>query len=212
MFNKASFLMILQSVVVLLSIISNGASGFGLIPPPTRSISTSSTQLMMGMRRGKGGNLKRALDETAGTSKNNDIKKINQGRGQEITGVTMPENMKIKGWAFGEDQTIAAANVNGKYYAVDGRCPRCAFDLYKGKLLVDKDVWGKDPCVACPTCSTTYSFRTGKFGPEYKQTGLAGFVNTWAKTATINNASQDVAAFIITKDEETGRVFCKERL
>ena len=163
---------------------------------------------MMG-RRGKG--LGRALDEAAGTTNNKDIKQINGGRGQEITGVTMPENMKIKGWAFGEDQTIAAANVNGKYYAVDGACPRCAFDLYKGKLLVDKDVWGPDPTVACPTCSTTYSFRTGKFGPEYKQTGLTGFVNTWTKTATINNASQDVRAFIITKDEDTGRVFCKER-
>lgn len=200
-------MMILQSVFIVLSIISYCASGFNGVVP-TRSISTSATQLMMG-RRGKG--LGRALDEAAGTTNNKDIKQINGGRGQEITGVTMPENMKIKGWAFGEDQTIAAANVNGKYYAVDGACPRCAFDLYKGKLLVDKDVWGPDPTVACPTCSTTYSFRTGKFGPEYKQTGLTGFVNTWTKTATINNASQDVRAFIITKDEDTGRVFCKER-
>jgi hypothetical protein len=23
---------------------------------------------------------------------------------------------------------------------VDGTCPRCAFDLYKGKLLVDREV------------------------------------------------------------------------
>ena len=77
--------------------------------------------------------------------------------------------------------------------------------------MVDADVWGPEPCVACPTCGTTYSFKTGKFGPEYKATGLAGFVNTWAKTATINNASQDVPAFIITRDEETGQVFCRER-
>ena len=79
----------------------------------------------------------------------------------------------------------------------------------RGVLIksVDKDVWGVDPVVACPT----YNFKTGKFGPEYKQTGLAGFVNTWAKTATINNASQDVSAFVITKDEQTGQVFCKER-
>ena len=167
---------------------------------------------MMGSRRGKAGNLKRSLDDTtAGANSAAGIKSINKGRGQEITGVTLPENMKIRGWAFGEDRTIAAANVGGKYYAVDGRCPRCAFDLYKGKLLVDKEIWGADPVVACPTCSTTYNFKTGKFGPEYKQTGLAGFVNTWAKTATINNASQDVSAFIITKDEETGQVFCKER-
>lgn len=57
----------------------------------------------------------------------------------------------------------------------------------------------------------TYSLKTGKFGPELKLTGLAGFVNTWAKTATMNQASQDVGAFIITRDEETGKVFCRER-
>jgi len=68
-----------------------------------------------------------------------------------------------------------------------------------------------DPRVACPTCATTYSLKTGKFGPELKQTGLAGFVNTWAKTATVNNASRDVAAFAITAEEGTGQVFCRER-
>ena len=190
-----------------------GATSAFTLVPPTRSVATlcSSTQLMMGSRRGKAGNLKRSLDDTQGTKHASDIKRINGGRGQEINGVTLPENMKIRGWAFGDDRTIAAANVDGKYYAVDGRCPRCSFDLFKGKLLVDKDVWGPEPRVACPTCSTTYSLISGKFGPEYKQTGLAGFVNTWAKTATINNASQDVAVFLITKDEQTGQVYCKEK-
>lgn len=198
-------------IIVLLAIASSSGAAFTLLPlnlHTPQKFSPSSTQLFMGSRRGKAGNLKRSLDDTSGVNSVAGIKSINQGRGQEITGVSLPENMKIKGWAFGEDQTIAAANVDGKYYAVDGRCPRCAFDLFKGKLLVDK---GADPVVACPTCSTTYNFKTGKFGPEYKQTGLAGFVNTWAKTATINNASQDVSAFIITKDEQTGQVFCKER-
>lgn len=69
----------------------------------------------------------------------------------------------------------------------------------------------KDPRVACPTCSTTYSLQTGEFGPELKREGLAGFVSTWAKTATINNASQDVVAYVITRDSETGQVFCRER-
>ena len=53
--------------------------------------------------------------------------------------------------------------------------------------------------------------KTGKFGPEYKVNGLAGFVNTWAKTATVNNASQDVPAYIITRDEQTGKVYCRDR-
>eukprot|EP01082_Thalassiosira_pseudonana_P010465 g9333.t1 g9333 contig36:354801-355707(+) len=171
------------------------------------------TLIMMGSRRGKG-NLKRSLDPSSvgdkGVGGAGNVKSINGGRGQEITGVSLPEKGTIKGWAFGGDKTIACANVGGKYYAVDGACPRCAFDLFKGKLLVDKDVWGADPVVACPTCSTTYSFKTGKFGPEYKQTGLAGFVNTWAKTATVNAASRDVGAYVITQDRETGKVYCRE--
>ncbi|KAL7488074.1 hypothetical protein ACHAW6_013655 [Cyclotella cf. meneghiniana] len=158
---------------------------------------------------------KKSLDPSyvgdKGIGSSGGVSSLNGGRGQEITGVTMPEKGKIRGWAFGDDKTIACANVDGKFYAVDGRCPRCAFDLYKGKLLVDRDVSLCHPRVACPTCATTYSLRTGTFGPELKQTGLAGFVSTWAKTATINNASQDVAAYIITLDEGGGRVFCRER-
>ena len=53
--------------------------------------------------------------------------------------------------------------------------------------------------------------KTGKNGPDYKATGLIGFVNGWAKTATVNNASKDVPAFVITNDESTGQVFCRER-
>ena len=118
---------------------------------------------------------------------------------------------KIRGWAFGEGRTVACANVGGEYLAVDGRCPRCGFDLYRGRLLDDADVWGPEPHVACPTCAATYSLRTGRFGPEYRATGLAGFVNTWAKTATIGNASKDALAFVVTREEGTGKVYCRER-
>lgn len=105
---------------------------------------------------------------------------------------------------------MACARVRGRYYAVEGTCPRCAFDLYKGTLLADEDVWGPDPRVACPTCSVTYSLRTGEFGPEYKAKGLAGFVNTWAKTATIGNESKPAPAFVVSTDEDDGRVYCRE--
>lgn len=164
------------------------------------------TLTMMGSRRGKAGNLKRSLD---GDYRRAGIKGINRGRGQEITGVTLPEKGKIRGWAFGEDKTICCANVDGKYLAVDGACPRCGFDLYKGKLLNDEDVWGPEPRVTCPTCSTTYSLTTGIVGPEYKNKGLTRWVNTWAQTATVNNALKNVQAYVIT--EETGQVFCRER-
>mmetsp|Transcript_28686 Transcript_28686/g.61174 ORF Transcript_28686/g.61174 Transcript_28686/m.61174 type:complete len:211 (+) Transcript_28686:139-771(+) len=167
------------------------------------------TLTMMGSRRGKGGNLKRSLDES-GLGGASSVRGVNSGRGQEITGVTLPKEGEIRGWAFGADRSVACANVGGKYFAVEGACPRCAFDLYKGKLLVDEDVWGPEPCVACPTCSVTYSLKTGKFGPEYKAKGLAGFVNTWAKTATIGKESRPVPAFIISTDEDDGRVYCRE--
>lgn len=164
---------------------------------------------MMGSRRGKGGNLKRSLDES-GLGGASSVRGVNSGRGQEITGVTLPKEGEMRGWAFGADRTVACANVGGKYFAVGGTCPRCAFDLFKGKLLVDEDVWGPDPVVACPTCSVTYSLKTGKFGPEFKAKGLAAFVNTWAKTATIGNESKPVPAFVISTDEDDMRVFCRE--
>jgi len=170
------------------------------------------TLAMMGSRRGKGGNLKRNLDDTAGRGgSSSGVKGINSGRGQEITGVTLPDRGKIRGWAFGNDRTVCAANVDGRFFAIDGACPRCAFDLYRGKLLVDEEVWGPEPRVACPTCGVTYGLKTGKAGPEYKNKGLAGFVNTWAKTATVSSEAKDATAFVITTDEDTGKVFCRER-
>lgn len=98
----------------------------------------------------------------------------------------------VKGWAFGKDQQIACANVEGKFYAIQGKCPRCAFDLFKGDVVTDAEAFGKDvPRLACPTCATTYSLRTGAHGPALKRTGLAGFVGGLTKTATINDSSEN---------------------
>ena len=91
---------------------------------------------------------------------------------------------------------------------MQGDCPRCAFDLYKGNI-VNEEAFGPEPRVACPTCSTTFSLKTGKSGPAYKRTGLAGFVSNLAKTATISEASADAKAFAITVDDDG--VFCRER-
>ena len=45
---------------------------------------------MMGARRGKG-NLKSSLnDKSPKPSKNSSVRSLNQGKGQEITGVTLP--------------------------------------------------------------------------------------------------------------------------
>lgn len=178
--------------------------------PPRRG-TLAFTLTMMGSRRGKGGNLKQTLDNTAGRGGASSVKGINGGRGQEITGVTLPEKGTLRGWAFGDARTVCAANVDGRLFAVDGACPRCAFDLFRGKLLTDADVWGPEPRVACKTCSVTYSLATGQAGPEYKSKGLVGFVNTWAKTATVSSAAKDATAFVITSDEDTGRVFCREQ-
>jgi len=167
--------------------------------------------VMMGRPRG---NLKRSLDSEPEKEKkmtSGSLRSMNQGRGQEITGVTLPAEGNVKGWAFGKDQQIACANVEGKFYAIQGKCPRCAFDLFKGDVVTDAEAFGKDvPRLACPTCATTYSLRTGAHGPALKRTGLAGFVGGLTKTATINDSSENAKCFVITRDEDSGRVFCRD--
>ena len=166
-----------------------------------------SFNLVMMAKRGRG-NLKRSLD--GGSKKSNNVNTINQGKGQEITGVTLPAENQIKGWEFGDKKTMVCANVDGKFYALQGDCPRCAFDLYKGDLIANDPGWEDLPRVACPTCATTYSLSSGKFGPPIKRTGLAGFVGGLAKQATQGDKPKDAQAFQITLDEE-GRVFCRSK-
>lgn len=104
--------------------------------------------------------------------------------------------------------------VEGSFYAVQGNCPRCAFDLYKGDIVTDEafgDNPGDLPRIACPTCSTTFGLKNGKTGPALKRTGLAGFVGSLTKTATRTDAYEDATAYVITREADTGRVFMKER-
>jgi nitrite reductase/ring-hydroxylating ferredoxin subunit len=165
------------------------------------------TLVMMG-RKGTG-NLKRALSGESSLSTTSSNKRKGKSIRQEITGVTLPAEGMMKGWEFGEKKTMACANVGGKFYAVSGECPRCAFDLWKGEIVTDP-AFEDLPRVACPTCATTFGLRTGKYGPPIKRTGLAGFVNGLAKTATTGDRPKDAEAYEITLDDE-GRVFCRKR-
>ena len=181
---------------------------------------SSFSLVMMGGRRGKGG-LRRSLDpssvgdETTNWKKNmsaqEKVKRMNYGKGQEITGVTLPENRKIKGWELGDTKRLACANVDGTFYAIQGDCPRCSFDLWKGDLITDSQAFQDTPRIACPTCSTTFSLKNGTHGPPLKRTGLAGFVGNLAKTATMNESTQNAQAYLISTDAETGQVFCREK-
>lgn len=157
--------------------------------------------ILMGGRRGKGG-LKKNLDGDSNASKNT-------AKGQEITGVTLPAEGTIKGWQFGEGVRLACANVDGSYYALQGECPRCGFDLWKGDIIADDPGFDNLPIVACPTCSTTFSWKSGKHGPPLKRTGLQAFVGNLAKTATSNEAFKDAKAFRITVDGD-GKVYCRD--
>jgi nitrite reductase/ring-hydroxylating ferredoxin subunit len=114
----------------------------------------------------------------------------------------------LKGWEFGEGVRMACCNYNGRFYAIQGDCPRCGFDLWKGDLITDEEAWEDCPRVACPTCSTTYSLRNGRHGPPIKRTGLQAFVGGLAKSATMDDASKDAKAFKITRDEDE-KVFCR---
>lgn len=163
--------------------------------------------VMMGARRGKG-DLKRSLDPS---SSSNNRQSQPGKRGQEITGVTLPAANSMRGWEFGQDVRMVCANVGGRYLALQGECPRCAFDLWKGDLIVDDPGFTDLPAIACPTCATTYSMVSGKHGPAYKRRGLQAFTTGLAKTATAKDEFKDAKAFLITRDEEDGRVFCRER-
>jgi nitrite reductase/ring-hydroxylating ferredoxin subunit len=167
--------------------------------------------LVMMAKRGKG-NLKRTLSGEDSVSKNrgNPTNSMNQGKGQEITGVTLPAEGTMKGWEFGEKVTMACSNVGGRFYAVQGDCPRCAFDLWKGDLIADDPAWDELPRVACPTCATTFSMVTGRYGPPLKRRGLAGFVGGLAKTATDGDMPKDAISFVITQEED-GRVYCRQK-
>lgn len=178
-----------------------------LLPSNTKAFSL----VMMGRRAGKG-NLKKSLsgESVSKRSKANSVNSLNQGKGQEITGVTLPADGMIKGWEFGEGKKMACANVDGNFFAVQGDCPRCGFDLWKGDLIADDPGFENLPRVACPTCSTTFSLRDGKFGPPLKRSGLAGFVGNLAKTATAGEKANNAEAFQITMDEE-GRVYCRKK-
>ena len=103
--------------------------------------------VMMGTRRGKG-NLKRRMEDDSAIS--NKVGSLNQGRGQEITGVSLPASGKIKGWEFGDGVRMACANVQGDFYAIKGECPRCGFDLWKGDIVND-DAFDDLPRISCPT-------------------------------------------------------------
>ena len=171
----------------------------------------SSFSFVLMAKRGKG-SLQKALDGADSLSKKkaNSVNSLNQGKGQEITGVTLPAEGGIKGWEFGDKVTMACANVGGVMYAVQGECPRCGFDLWKGDLISDDSAWEELPRIACPTCATTYSMKSGRHGPQLKRTGLAGFVGNLAKTATQGDKPQDIKTFAITQDVD-GRVYCRQR-
>ena len=137
--------------------------------------------------------------------------------GKHIVGFTVPEKKllvftntqgTIRGWEFGEGVRLACCNVDNQFYAVQGDCPRCGFDLYRGTLLVDDPAWDDLPRVACPTCATTYSMRNGQYGPPLKRTGLQGFVTGLAKRATSTDANKNAKTFRVTQDED-GRVYCR---
>jgi nitrite reductase/ring-hydroxylating ferredoxin subunit len=108
---------------------------------------------------------------------------------------------------------LVCGNVNGTYYALQGECPRCGFDLYRGDLLSDeRDIdagWEDLPRVACPTCATTYSMKTGIHGPPIQRTGLQGFVTGLAKQSTSTSANKNAKVYTITVDDTDGTIYCR---
>jgi len=88
-------------------------------------------------RRGKGG-LKQNLEDKPSKSNNpaSSVRSLNQGKGQEITGVTLPAPGNMKGWEFGEGFRMVCANVDEKLYALEGQCPRCVRAKVENTVLL----------------------------------------------------------------------------
>lgn len=115
---------------------------------------------------------------------------------------------ELKGWELADGSRLVCCLVDGDYFALQGECPRCAFDLWKGDLIASDDAWDDLPRVACPTCSTTFSMSSGMYGPPLKRSGLQAFVTGLAKSATSQEASKSAKAYKINVDKD-GRIFCR---
>mmetsp|Transcript_32081 Transcript_32081/g.96142 ORF Transcript_32081/g.96142 Transcript_32081/m.96142 type:complete len:119 (-) Transcript_32081:557-913(-) len=108
-------------------------SVFAVALPAILSLSSRTdafSLVMMGSRRGKG-NLKRSLDPSTMGDKSRpmSVKSLNQGRGQEITGVTLP--------AEGEYHVISCTPIcHHLNKALESFCVHCSFtdnpDLFLG--------------------------------------------------------------------------------
>jgi hypothetical protein len=79
----------------------------------------SSFNLVFMAKRGRKGGLQRNLDDEGSSSRApKSSRSVNQGRGQEITGVTLPAEGSLKGWEFGDGVQMACANVGGTFFAI----------------------------------------------------------------------------------------------
>jgi hypothetical protein len=79
-------------------------------------------------KRGRKGGLQRNLNDDEPPGNNNSrapksSRSVNQGRGQEITGVTLPAAGTLKGWEFGDGVQMACANVGGTFFAIQVSLP-----------------------------------------------------------------------------------------
>jgi len=133
----------------------------------------------------------------------------NGGRGLEVTGgVTLPSAEKpIVGWVVGGQDGIpevkmCVAKVAQSYYALDAFCPRCGFDLWKGKL----DTNGPTPRICCPICKTPFNGADGRPEGEAEELDLTARM---ARMATAQGADKRAKPYAVTVKES--RVFVRER-
>ena len=64
-----------------------------------------------------------------------------------------------------DDKTLLLTNVEGKYYAIDNRCPHMGGSLFDGQL--------KGDTITCPKHKTVFDVKTGKV----VQNGKIAFIN-----------------------------------
>ena len=129
-----------------------------------------------------------------------------------VSGVSVPQsNGELKGWSLptaegSPDLEITAVQYDDKLFALSpSACSKCAWDLYKGKLV---DLGGDNPAIACPLCGATYRLSDGRVGEpvEVSKEGFGGMVGGLARTVTAANKAQNARCYPVRVDPESGGV------
>ena len=204
-------------VLILLTVVSRSA-GFKVAPPSSPS-GRASHVVLAGQRRGQfvGGSLEFGESPAGGGKKGGKNKKKNvpakgKQRNKEpiwtdVSGVTFPEKAgDIRAWELNIGSTarkFACVRPRAsEVFLVDGTCSRCAFDLWRGEIILPSD--GSPARLSCPVCGQVYELSSGEPKGIQKKEGFNGWVNGLVRSATLSERERPIASYPIRARRDAG--------